>query len=208
VIVRLLDLPDIGRDAARHAARDELRDRRYADAQPPLLVRVVGRVIREFLSVLDRAAGGVPGGWVGLLLLALVIAAFVAVVLVKLGPLGRRSTGDPLFATGRALSADEHRAAAERAAASGQWAEAVRERLRAVVRELEVRGVLDPRPGRTADEIARDAGDAVPAVAGDLRRAATVFDEVWYGGRTADSASYALLVDVDRTVSAARLVVA
>lgn len=204
----LLDLPDIGREAARRAARAELNDRRYADAQPPLLVRLVGRGIREFLSLLDRAAGGVPGGRLGLLLLALVIAGFVAVVLVKLGPLGRRTGQDPLFAPGRALTADEHRAAAERAAATGQWADAVRERLRAVVRELEVRGVLDPRPGRTADEIASDAGAAVPAVAADLRRAATAFDEVWYGGRTADAASYALLVDVDRAVSAARLVVA
>jgi hypothetical protein len=206
--VLLLDLPDIGRTAARHAARDELRDRRYADAQPPLLVRVVGRLIREFLSLLDRAAGSVPGGRLGLLLLALVIAAFVAVVLVKLGPLGGRTRRDPLFTAGRALTADEHRAAAERAAAAGAWAAAVRERLRAVVRELEVRGVLDPRAGRTADEIAADAGAVVPGIAADLRRAATAFDEVWYGGRTADASTYALLVDVDRAVGAARLVVA
>lgn len=204
----LLDLPDIGREAARHAAGDELRDRRYADAQPPLLIRVVGRLIREFLSLLDRAAGGVPGGRLGLLLLALVIAAFVTVVLVTLRPLGGRSTRAPLFAAGRAGTADEHRAAAERAAAAGDWAEAVRERLRAVVRELETRGVLDPRAGRTADEIAAEAGAAVPAIAADLRRASRTFDEVWYGGRTADATSYALLVDVDRAVSGSRLVVA
>jgi hypothetical protein len=206
--VLLLDLPDIGREAARQAAREELRNRKYADAQPPLLVRVVGRLIREFLALLDRAAGGVPGGRLGLLLLALLIAGLVGVVLVRLRPAARRGGQDPLFASGRTLSPDEHRAAADRAAAAGLWAEAVRERLRAVVRELETRGVLDPRPGRTADEIARDAGDAVPGVAADLRRAATVFDEVWYGGRPADSASYAVLVDVDRAVSAARLVVA
>ena len=73
------------------------------------------------------------------------------------------------------------------------------------MRELEARGVLDARPGRTAGEVARDGGDAVPALAADLARAAAVFDEVWYGGRTADAASYAVLVEVDGRVTGARV---
>jgi hypothetical protein len=48
----------------------------------------------------------------------------------------------------------------------------------------------------------------VPAIAGPLRRGATVFDEIWYGGRTADASSYAVLVEVDRAVTAAPLVLA
>ena len=75
------------------------------------------------------------------------------------------------------------------------------------MRELEARGALDPRPGRTAGEVARDGGAAVPAVADDLRRAARVFDEVWYGGRPADAASYAALVAVDARVASSRLAV-
>jgi hypothetical protein len=73
-----------------------------------------------------------------------------------------------------------------------------------VVRHVEERGLVDVRPGRTADEIARDAGRALPAVAGDLRAAARVFDDVWYGGRTADASSYDRLVAVDDAVAAAR----
>jgi len=73
-----------------------------------------------------------------------------------------------------------------------------------VVRDVEERGLVDVRPGRTADEIARDAGRALPAVAGDLRAAARLFDDVWYGGRTADSSSYDRLVAVDQAVAAAR----
>ena len=65
----------------------------------------------------------------------------------------------------------------------------MRERLRAVVRELESRGVLEPRPSRTADEVARDGSAAVPDLAEPLRRATTTFDEIWYGGRTADASS-------------------
>jgi hypothetical protein len=75
VIVLPAGAGDIGREAARRAAREELQDRKYQDAQPPLLVRVVGRLIREFADLLDRAAGGVPGGRVGLLLLALFLGS-------------------------------------------------------------------------------------------------------------------------------------
>jgi hypothetical protein len=79
--------------------------------------------------------------------------------------------------------------------------------MRAIVRELEARGVLDPRPGRTADEVAREAGALVPAVAGDLHGAAQVFDEVWYGGRTATAGADAAMRQADQRVQSARLVI-
>jgi hypothetical protein len=198
---------DITREAARRAAREELLDRKYSDAQPPLLVRLVGRLIRAFFRLLDKASGNVPGGRAGLLLLALLIAAVVAVVLVRLRPLGGGTGSADIFTSGRALSADEHRALAEQAAATGQWADAVRERLRAIVRELEARGVLEPRAGRTAGEVARDGSAAVPDIAEPLHQATRTFDEIWYGGRTADAASYDVLVAADRAVSSARLAV-
>ena len=201
-------LSDLTRDSARDAARAELSRREYADAKPPLLVRLAGRVVRELGELLDGAAAAVPGGRLGLLLLLGLLGLLVAVVLSRVRP-GRNGSGrEPLFAGSAELSADEHRVLAEQAAVEGRFADAVRERLRAVVRDLEARGVLDPRPGRTAGEIARDAGAAVPEVAGDLRRAAGTFDEVWYGGRTADASSYALLVEVDDRVARSRLVVA
>jgi hypothetical protein len=80
----------------------------------------------------------------------------------------------------------------------------VRERLRAVVRSLEERAVLDERPGRTADEAAAEAGRALPDCVAGLRAAAVLFDEVWYGGRPAGPASYAALRDLDAQVQAAR----
>lgn len=203
----MIRVAEITRDAARDAAREELSRREYDEAQPPLLVRLAGRVLRALGDLLDSAAGAVPGGSVGLLVLLGLLAAFVAVVLTRVRP--ARSTGrrDALFAGSAELSAAEHRAQADAAAQEGRYADAVRERLRAVVRDLEARGVIDPRPGRTADEVARDAGAAVPAVREDLRRAATVFDEVWYGGRPADAASYALLVEVDDRVGRSRIAV-
>ncbi|GAC1442037.1 MAG: hypothetical protein NVS3B26_03560 [Mycobacteriales bacterium] len=199
---------DLTRDGARRSAHNELLNHRYSDAQPPLIVRVVGKAIRTFLELLDRAAGNAPGGRLGLLLLALGLAAFVAVVLIRLRPGGRRATSAAVFTAGRALTADEHRALAEHAAATGQWAEAVRERLRAIARELEARGVLEPRPGRTAGEVARDGSAAVPTIAEPLLRATQTFDEIWYGGRLAQASSYDVLVAADRAVTAGRLVVA
>lgn len=200
---------DLTREGARDAAREELSRREYSDAQPSLLLRLVGRVLRAVGDLVDGAAASVPGGRVGLLLILLLLLTLVGVVLARVRPAGGRDgRRAPLFAGSAALSADEHRARAEQAAAQGRYDQAVRERLRAVVRDLEARGVLDPRPGRTAGEVARDAGAAVPAVAADLRRAAVTFDEVWYGGRTADASSYAVLVEVDDRVGRSRMAVA
>lgn len=196
----------LSREQARELAREELSRREYDDAQPPLLFRLLGRALRELGELLERTAGALPGGGLGLLLLLALLVALLLVVRAKVGPVARGRRRETVFDGGRAMTAEGHRALAEIAAGEGRYAEAVRERLRAVVRELEARGVLDPRPGRTAGEVARDGGRAVPAIADDLRRAATVFDETWYGGREADASSYALLVEVDRTVSGTRLV--
>jgi hypothetical protein len=196
---------DVTRDAARRAAREELLNRRYHDAQPPLVVRLVGKLIRKLIELIDRAATGVPGGLTGLLLFALVIGGLVALVVVKLRPTRGRAGSADVFTTGAELTAEAHRALADEAAAIGQFADAVRERLRAIVRELEARGVIEPRPGRTAGEVARDGSAAVPLIAGALQRATTTFDEIWYGGRGADASSYSVLVECDRTVSSARL---
>jgi len=206
-VIRSPGIDDLTREGARRAAHHELQDHRYGDAQPPLLLRVLGAVLRRFFALLSRASGGLPGGRVGLVLLALLLAGFVAVVLVRLRPTARQASA-PVFTGGRTLTAAEHRALADQAASAGRWDDAVRERLRAVVRELESRGVLDPRPGRTAGEVASEGGTSVPAIAAPLRRATTVFDEVWYGGRTADAAAHDVVVAADHAVTTARLVVA
>jgi hypothetical protein len=76
------------------------------------------------------------------------------------------------------LSADE-------LAAQGRYKEAVRERLRAIVRELVERGVLEYRPGWTVTELARMAGQSRPATARPLDAASEVFSRIWYGQQDA-----------------------
>ena len=195
---------ELAREAAQQAAREELAKQVYRDAGPGLTERFLRWLYEKATDLLDGAAGVSPGGRLGLLvLLLLLVAAFVAVRL-RVGPLGRRQAVARALFTGADRSAADHRAAADRHAAAGEWAEAVRERLRAVVRDLEERAVLEPRVGRTADEAAREGGAALPACARELADGARVFDEIWYGGRPATADHDGLLRDLDRLVRDAR----
>lgn len=200
-----LEVPvELGRAAARDAARAELAKPAYRAAEPSLTERLLGWLADRLSDLLDRVSGVGPGGRVGLLVIVLLGLAAMVAVRLTVGPLGRSARAEPSLFLGRERTADEHRSAADRHAARGEWADAVRERLRAVVRSLEERTILDPRPGRTADEAAAEAGAALPLCAAGLREAARLFDEVCYGGRPAGSDTDARLRELDRRVSATR----
>ena len=201
-----LDVPvEIGRDDAHDAAAKELAKQVYQDQRPGPLQRLFTWLVEKVFEILDRAASVTPGGVVGLLVIAALVILAVVLIRVRVGPMARAHGIAPLF-SGRTRSAAEHRAEAEAHAAAGRWAEAVRERMRAIVRGLEERALVDERPGRTADEAAAEAGIALPDCAGDLRAAARTFDDVWYGGRPADASSYAAVRATDDRVHAARRV--
>ncbi len=193
---------DLGREEAQRLARQELAKPDYQRHRPGLLRRLLQEMFERLGDLLSRTQGASPSKWFALLLLA-VIGVVVIVALRRRVRPGRRSTTPELF-TGRPLTAAEHRAAADSAAGRGAWADAVRERLRAIVRDLEERGVLEPRPGRTADEAARDGGAALPAVAAPLSAGARLFDDIWYGGRAATEAHDRALREADAVVRAAR----
>ena len=199
-----LDVPVVlGREEAQRLARAELANPVYTGDDEPWVQRLLRWVIDRISALLETVGGSSPLGWFGIVGIVAVIVIIVVVVRRRTGSLTRGPRTGGLFSdSGR--TADDLRADAERFAAAGAWAEAVRAQLRAVVRDLEERGLVDVRPGRTADEIARDAGRALPSVADDLRAAARLFDDVWYGGRPADASSYSRLVAVDVAASAAR----
>ena len=195
------DVPvDLGRDEAREAAARELSDPAYVSDDPNPLERALKWVL-ERLGELLAGAGGTSG--ITAITIIVVVAVIIVIVIrlragrtIRAGRKRDQVFGDAI------MTANEHRAAADRAAAAGELAEAVRERFRAVVRELEQRGVLDPRAGRTVDEVAIEAGRALPVLADDLRGAAVQFDDVWYGGRPATAQGYQRLVSVDDKVRA------
>lgn len=198
----------VGRDEARQAAERELSKGIYSEDEPGPVERALQEVLEWLDELLSRAAGATPGGALGLLSLLLIVVGLAVLVAWQTGPVRRGARGSaPVVELSGRLDAAEHRRRADAFAAEGRFAEAVRERMRAIVRELETRGVLEPRPGRTADEVAREAGGAVPTVAPDLRTAASVFDEIWYGGRPASAQADAVLRQADQRVQRAHLVV-
>ena len=76
---------------------------------------------------------------------------------------------------------------ADRLAAEGRYAEAIRERLRGIVRELVDAGVIEHRPGLTVTELAMAASRARPQVRPPLDAASRLFSDIWYGQRPADA---------------------
>jgi hypothetical protein len=189
----------IGRRAAQQLARAELAKPIYHQ-HTSSLAELIMAAIKRFL---DEISGVAPGGWWGLVALAALAVIVTALLRAWLGPVARthRSQG-PLTPQGQARTARAHRQEAERLAGTGDYAAAIRECLRAIAAELDERGVLPPRTGRTANEFAEEAGRALPAHATALREAAWTFDEVCYGQRAGTRAGYERLRDLDKQVTA------
>ncbi|MFJ9787848.1 DUF4129 domain-containing protein [Streptomyces globosus] len=192
------------RGPAREAAERELSDPAYHQNDPGLLRRALDAFWEWLGDLFDRAGSAAPGGTAGLAAAAALAVLAAAALWWRLGAPRRSAPGAAaLFADGPRGAAD-HRTAAEAHAAAARWNQAVQERMRAVVRSLEERALLDPRPGRTADEAAAAAAPALPGHADALRAAARTFDDVTYGGRTADAAAYARLRDLDLALAGTR----
>jgi hypothetical protein len=186
---------DIDRDAARDAARRELSKAIYPRES---LTDQILAWIERLLYRITADAASLPGGWftVAVLLVLLAVAVLVAVRIARRAMRSSRSGGDLLF-DDHDLSAADHRAAAERHAAAADWAAAIRHRLRAVARHLEENGALPTAPGRTATELARDAGRILPEFAGRFTSAAEFFNDVTYGELPGHPEQYRMIVALD-----------
>jgi Domain of unknown function (DUF4129) len=194
-------IPVVGRQNGQRLARAELSKAIY-HPQPSLVQRAVSFVL-HWLGRLFRATQGLPGGWWGFVVLIALAVLLVAVVLARTGPVARarRRRGDA-GATSPARTARDHRAAAARLADAGDHAAAICERVRAIAAELDERGILAPRIGRTADEFAAEAGRTLPPHAADLLGAARLFDEVRYGRRPGTRQGYERVAELDTRIAA------
>ena len=124
------------------------------------------------------------------------------------GPAGPAGPGTPRSRPGgaRRAAAQRGRSPAARGslASAGDYAAAILEAVRGIARQLEERGILSPRLGRTADEIAAEAGLALPADAAALHDAARLFDDICYGERPGTADGYALVQSLDSRLQSAR----
>jgi hypothetical protein len=195
------DVPvDLTREQAQRLAELELADPAYRAAQPGLVERAIRWLVEWVQRVADRAAEAAPGGWLGILGLVLLIVVVVLFIRWRIGPMSR--TAGLTFTVDPGTSAAQYRAHADELAAAGQWEQAISERMRALVRGSQERGLIDAHPGWTADEVATEVGRRVPDAHALLDAAARTFDEVRYGGRPGSPAAYRAVADADARVAA------
>jgi Domain of unknown function (DUF4129) len=186
---------DIDRDTAHQAAQSELEKPIYSKGSA---AQQIDEWISEKIYRLLEATSKLPGGWftATVLLMLLAVAIGVAIYVARRTMRSQRGGDHQLF-DAVPLTAAQHRTTAERFAAEENWVAAIRHRLRAVARQLEETGVLNPTPGRTANELARDAGSEFPHLTGELSQAATAFNDVTYGERPGTQAAYLMISDLD-----------
>lgn len=197
-----LDPSDAG---ARRWLVDELSKAQYRAAQPSWFDELSLRVEQWFGSLFGRPAGTGSGVWLAVAGVV-VLAAIVAVAI--------RVYGMPHRGVRRALAADaaisdpsrspaQLRAAAERAAAAGEWSLAIIELFRSVAATLDARGIIALSPGTTAHGAASAAARAFPDSADALRHAADAFDAARYLDHPADPSDYGRLRALDEWVRSA-----
>jgi hypothetical protein len=195
--------PAVTRQEGQRLARAELSKAIYHPGVP-----VTERIEHAIGRLLNGVGVTVPVGWWAIVALAALLVIAVSAVLAWTGPVrrSRSRARDTLLSAGH-LGARDHRQQAERMAAVGDYAAAIIESVRAIAVDLEERGVLPPRVGRTADEFAAEASQPLPGHGPGLRAAARLFDDVRYGERAGTAAGYQQVRDLDVAIQAARPVV-
>jgi hypothetical protein len=172
-----------GPDQARSWLREELRAASYH--QEPLLDRLWRWVMDRLddLSTPSDHLGGMPT--LVTVLVTLLVAGLLLWVLprVRRERSLRRSSGAVL--EDPRVSAAQYRERAASARAAGRYGDAVLDSFRAIARDMGNRTLLEDAPGLTAHEISVAVATAFAAHAGELARAADLFDSVRYGNGTA-----------------------
>ena len=172
-----------GPDQARSWLREELRAATYH--QEPLVDRLWRWVMHRLddLSAPPGHLSGVPT------LVTVVVTLLVAGLVLWVLPRVRRERavrrlGGPVLED-PSVTAAQYRERAASARAAGRYGEAVLDSFRAMARDMGNRTLLDDAPGRTAHEVSVAVAAAFPPFAGDLARAAHLFDSVRYGNGSA-----------------------
>lgn len=180
-LARVLTVPAPPADTARRA-RTILAQPRFAAASPSWWDRFWRRILIRFLDLLGRL-GSVGGG--GLVAAGLALVGVVVLAVAVTAELGRRRARrvETERSFRRAAEAgfdpEDVERSADRAAAAGDWSEAVRLRFLSGLLRLDQMGVIRFAPGLTTHEVAETLDSPT------FDRLAAGFDAVVYGGRPA-----------------------
>ena len=188
--------PLIGRRSGQILGRRELAE-----------VSFWQRILRDLGHLFTASRNAVPGGWFGLIVFGVLLIGLIVVILTFARPsVGRRIRAGAVLSDS-ARTAKDYRRSAARFAEAGDFSAAIVDGVRAIAAELDERGILPPRPGRTADELAAEAGAELPNLADDLRAATRMFDDVRYGDRPGTETGYQQVARVDASVRTAPVTV-
>ena len=177
--------PRLGPDEARERILEELAKDEYDDS-PGFVAWLLGAIEDWLARMVDGVDGSSATQTVIAVLLALVLAAVVVLVLRRTGLL-RRSPAlavDAALDAEPVLSGEELRGAARDAIDAGRTDDGTVLALRALVRDLEERTLLDVTTGMTAHEAATRAALTFPDLRGRLQRGADAFDTAAYSVRS------------------------
>ncbi|MEN8581867.1 DUF4129 domain-containing protein [Burkholderia sp. RS01] len=185
------------REEARRWAVEELSKREYRDAEPGWLAEL-WRQFLDWLQSLGSGQATAEGSPTAPLIgIGIAVLLGLAIILARPRLNARRRAPKEVFDPDGRVTAAAYRRLAAAAAARGDWAAAVVDQFRALVRSAEDRAVLEPQPGRTADEAAAQLAAVFPTAAEKLAQAATVFDAVRYGSGSANEAHHEAIAALD-----------
>lgn len=176
--------PALGPDEARERILDELAKAEYDDS-PGFVAWLLGAIEDWLARMVEGTDGSSTAQTVVAVLVALVLAATLVLVLRRTGLL-RRSPAlavDAALDAEPVLSGEELRGAARAAIDAGRTDDGTVLALRALVRDLEERTLLDVATGMTAHEAAALAALSFPDLRGRLQRGADAFDTAAYSVR-------------------------
>lgn len=188
-----------GSDEARRWAAEELAKPEYRDAAPGWL-DAFWESLWDWLQSLDGAPSAEGTAVAPLIGVGIAVVIAVAIVLARPRLNARSKPPQDMFDADTAVSASDYRKRAADAASTGEWSAAVVDCFRALVRTAEDRNILEPRPGRTADEVAGELAAAFGVEARRLAWAARAFDGIRYGNETADRDAYAAMAELDASL--------
>ncbi len=178
--------PQLDPDEARARLLEELSKSEYDDS-PGFIQWLLGTLESWLLEVLDGIDGSSTAQAGIAVLLVLVLAVAVFLVLRRTGLIRRSHVlsvaahldADPV------VSAAQLRREAREAGAAGHTDDGTVLALRALVRDLEERTLLEVSAGMTAHEAADQAARSFPELSGRLLRGADAFDTAAYSHRPA-----------------------
>lgn len=177
--------PDVDPDEARRRMLEELSKSEYDDS-PGFIPWLLGLLESWLMDVLAGIDGS-STAQAGLFILFIVVVAVIAVLVMRRTGMIRRSTSlsvETALDTPEVLTAVELRAAARDAVSAGRLDDATVLAVRALVRDLDERTLLDVTAGMTAHEAAEAASGPFPELRGRLQLAARSFDTAAYSFRS------------------------